>query len=73
MMDELDTFCTDQIICPFCGAVIDCADYDGSDTTAECDECGEICTLCVEYSVSYTTRRPYSTFKVTDPALKREA
>ena len=69
LLDELDTFCTDQIICPFCGAVIDDADYDGSDVTAECGECERTCTLYVEHYVTYTTRRPDS--KSPTPPLKR--
>ena len=60
VVDELDTFCTDQIICPFCGAVIDDADYDGSDVTAECGECERACTLYIEHNVTYTTRIPES-------------
>ena len=69
LIDELDTFNTDQIICPFCGAVIDDGDYDmsdtGRDTTAECGDCGRTCTIAVEYSVSYTTRRPHSKTKAS--------
>jgi|LGOV01.1.fsa_nt_gb transcription elongation factor Elf1 len=56
--NEIDTFCLDVIKCPFCGEIIGDADYDQEDDTAECPECGRVCDLEIEYSVSYTTTKP---------------
>lgn len=59
-MNEYDTLMEDEIICPWCGYVIDSCEYDGSDdgTTIECPECEKKMDLRVEYSMTFTTKKP---------------
>ena len=55
---EFDTLFMDEIICPFCGTVVESNEYDESDHVGTCCECGKEFDLVVEYSVSFTTSKP---------------
>lgn len=48
----------DSIMCPYCGDVIydDLYDYHNDDAY-RCEECGKVSTLCVEYTVHFTTTK----------------
>ena len=58
--EKYDTWCTDKMICPYCGHVVDDTEYHASpdsDSTGTCDECGKEFDLEIEYSASYYTKK----------------
>lgn len=59
-MDEMDTWNTDKIVCPWCGYVFgDSCEYDVDDgELIECPECEKPLELELEYSASYYTQKP---------------
>jgi DNA-directed RNA polymerase subunit RPC12/RpoP len=51
-----DTFYTDNVVCPYCGANYENTDYEISSSDYEdfeCCECGKTFFVTAEYSVSY--------------------
>ena len=57
--EEIDTYLTDEIICPYCGCEID-DDFTECEGTIQCDECEKWFGYEKEYSVCYTTRKSKS-------------
>ena len=58
MIDELDTWRTDEIVCPYCGYVFDESyEYIG-DELVECPDCMKKFELESEEIVEYTTTKP---------------
>lgn len=61
MSDDLDTDCTDNVVCPWCGHEHDCSweffDDGHESTEAECGECDKPFTASRDVSVTYSTKR----------------
>lgn len=56
---EIDTFCTDNIVCPWCGHEdLESWELEGDSADAECPECQGVFHYEREISVHYTTSRP---------------
>ena len=53
---EFDTCATDKPICPYCGAAIP-ADDPIESGLLDCDECGAVMEVAVDFHVYYTTWR----------------
>ena len=58
--EETETFCEDEVVCPYCGNRM--ADDDGyfiqeGDGEYECDECGKTFNFTVHMEVTYSTSR----------------
>jgi len=58
-METIETWCTDKMVCPYCGCVVDDTDYHigESDDTGTCEECGRDFGLEIEYSPTFYTRK----------------
>nr|DAV58121.1 MAG TPA: zinc-ribbon domain protein [Caudoviricetes sp.] len=64
--EDVDTFSSDYIICPYCGNALDTKYgyedfpelYEEGDHELECDECGKTFILETMVSYSYETRKP---------------
>jgi hypothetical protein len=57
-MNEIDTFCTDKIVCPHCGhRYEDSWDYcpDSEPAEYDCEFCGGAFRVTANISVNYTT------------------
>lgn len=62
--EDPDTFSTDYVICPHCGAAYEQLSYDETSEMynegihdMECDECGKHFQLCTTVSYSYETTK----------------
>lgn len=53
--DGIDTWFTDEIICPWCGYKIDPDPSEWENGEHDCDECGKPFFLEINYDISYTT------------------
>lgn len=58
--EETETYCEDEIVCPYCGNRME--DYDGyfiqqGDGEYECDECGKTFNFTVRVEATYSTSR----------------
>lgn len=54
--DEIDTWLTDELTCPYCGAK-NCDDPGEPDGMTMCSECEREFEFERDYSVSYTSRK----------------
>ena len=57
--DEIDTWNTDEIVCPWCGYVFgDSWDYDENDDLIQCPECEKTLEMQMEHHITYYTQKP---------------
>lgn len=55
-MKEIDSFCTSEIVCPYCGHTFqDSWEYEDSDDECYCDECNKTFTYERYVQVTYTS------------------
>jgi len=63
-MKDIDTSCTDEIVCPHCGYEFEDSyevGENGLEFKMDCYECEKEFTCCPDYSVTYST---FKTFKI---------
>jgi len=62
IVKKLETDCTENIVCPYCGNEDDCSwDYNFHDEKAEiwCSECDMAITVYRNVTVTYTTHKEH--------------
>lgn len=77
---SIDTWCTEEIVCPFCGYVFDGSyEYIG-DELVECNGCRKTFELVSEETIQYYTKKPdwlrqwraYNERRISEGIFRRE-